>query len=104
MNAFSTDRSSVFCSFIKFFNCTKDPGFWKFTNSLICNSDFADEMKAFIHKTKIFLDQNDTFSVQIKWGFSKYERHKIITAFSKALAKKSKKEHALLLSKTTKLE
>ena len=61
-------------------------------------------MKTFIHNTKIFLDQNDTFSNQSKWGFLKYEIRRRSIAFSKALAKKSKKEHALLLPKITKLE
>ena len=61
-------------------------------------------MKTFIHNTKIFLDQNDTFSNQSKSEFSKYEIHKRSIAFSKALAKKSKKEHALLLPKIKKLE
>ena len=37
--------------------------------SVICNSNFVDEMKTFIHNTKIFLDQNDTFSNQSKWEF-----------------------------------
>ena len=103
MNAFSTDRSPVFCSFIKCLKFAKGPGFWKFNNSLICNSDFVDETKIFIDNTKIFLDQNDTVSNQSKWEFLKYEICKRSIAFSKALANKSKKEHALLLSKITKL-
>ena len=45
----------------------KGPGFWKFNNLLIRNSNFADEMKTFIHNTKFFLDQNDTFSNQGEW-------------------------------------
>ena len=61
-------------------------------------------MKTFIHNTKSFLDQNDKFSNQTKWERLKYEICKRSIAFSKALAKKSKKEHALLLSKITKLE
>ena len=56
------------------------------------------------HNTKIVFDQNDTFSNQSKWEFLKYEIRKRSTAFSKTLAKKSKKEHALLLFKITKLE
>ena len=43
------------------------------------------------------------FSNQSKWELLKYEIRKRSIAFSKALAKKSKKEHALLLSKITKL-
>ena len=58
-------------------------------------------MNIFIHDTKIFLDQNDTFTDQSKWEFLKYETCKRSIAFSKALAKKSKKEHALLLSEIT---
>ena len=104
MNAFSTEHSSIFCSFTKCLNCTKGPGFWKFNNSLICNSNFVDEIKTFIHNTKTFLGQNDTFSNQSKWEFLKYEMCKRSIAFSKALARKSKKEHALLLSKIAKLE
>ena len=61
-------------------------------------------MKSFIRNTKTFLDQNDTFSNQSKWEFLKYETRKTSIAFSKALAKRSEKEHALLLSKITKLE
>ena len=61
-------------------------------------------MNTFIHETKIFLDQNDTFSNQSKWEFLKYEICKRNIAFSKALAKKSKKERALLLFKITRLE
>ena len=38
-------------------------------------------MKAFIHNTKIFLDQNDTFSDQSKWEFSKYEIVKEVLHF-----------------------
>ena len=61
-------------------------------------------MKTFIHNTKIFLDQYDTFSNQSKWEFLKYEIVKRSISISKALTKKSKEEHALLLSKITKLE
>ena len=61
-------------------------------------------MKTFIHNTKIFLDQNDTFFNQSKWEFLKYEMCKRSVIFSKALVRKSKKEHVLLLSKMTKLE
>ena len=35
--------------------------------SVICNSNFVDEMKTY--NTKVFLDQNDTFSNQSKWEF-----------------------------------
>ena len=56
-------------------------------------------MKTFIHNTKIFLDQNDTLSNQSKMEFLKYEIRKGSIVFSKALAKRSKKEHALLLLK-----
>ena len=56
-------------------------------------------MKTFIHNTKIFLDQNDTLSNQSKMEFLKYEIRKRSIVFSKALEKRSKKEHALLLLK-----
>ena len=94
----------LFYSFIKCLNCTKGSAFWKFNNSLICNSNFVDEMKTFIHNTKIFLDQNDSFSNQSEWEFLKYEIRKGSIAFAKALAKRSEKEHVLLLSKITKSE
>ena len=104
LNAVLTDHSPVFSSFIKCLNCAKGPGFWKFNNLLICNSNFVDELKIFIYNTKIFLDQNDTLSNKSKWEFLKYEIRKRSIAFSKVLAKKSKKEHALLLCKIIKLE
>ena len=61
-------------------------------------------MKTFIHNTQIFLDKNDTLSNQSKWEFLKYEIRKRSISYSKALAKKSKNEHASLLSEVTKLE
>ena len=82
LNAFSTDHSTFFCSFIKCLKFAKGPGFWKFNNSLICNSDFVDETKIFIDNTKIFLDQNDTVSNQSKWEFLKYEKYCIFKSFS----------------------
>lgn len=39
MNAFSTDHSPVFCSFMKGFQYVKGPGFWKFNNSLLSNTE-----------------------------------------------------------------
>ena len=54
-------------------------------------------MKTFIHNTKIFLDQTDTFSKQSEYKYSKYEIHKKSIVFSKAFSKKSKKEYAVLL-------
>ena len=51
LNAFSTDHFLVFCSFIKCLNSTKDPGFWKFNNLSICDSNFVYEMKTFIHNS-----------------------------------------------------
>ena len=104
LNAFSADHSSVFCFFIKYLDFAEGLSFWKFNNLLICNCNFVDEMKIFIHSTNIFLHQNDTLSNQSKWKSLKYEICKRSVAFSKALVKKSKKEHALLLSKITKLE
>ena len=104
LNPFSTDHSPVFCSFTKYLSFAKGRGFWKLNNSLICNIDFADEMKTFIHNIKIFSDQNDTLSNQSNWEFLKYEIRKRSISFSKALVKKSKNEHALSLPKITKLE
>ena len=46
LNAFSTNHSPVFCSFIKCLNYTKGSGFWEFKKLLICNSDLVDEMKS----------------------------------------------------------
>ena len=61
LNAFWTDHSTVFCSSIKSLKYSKGPGFWKFNNSLISNDDPVEEIKFFIHKTKLFLEQNDCF-------------------------------------------
>ena len=43
LNAFSTDRAPVFCSFIKGLKYSE--GFWKFNNSLISNNGSVEEMK-----------------------------------------------------------
>ena len=72
LTAFSTDHSSVSCSFIKRLTYSKGPGFWKFNNWLISNHNFAEEMRFFIHNTKHFLEQNISFSNQSKQGFLKY--------------------------------
>ena len=61
-------------------------------------------MKFFIHSTKLFLEQNISFSNQSKWEFLKYEIRKKCVSFSKVLVQKSRKQHANLLCKITKLE
>ena len=61
-------------------------------------------MKISINHINIYLDQNDTFSNQSKWEFLKYEIIKESIEFLKPLASKCKKEQALLLPGTTKLE
>ena len=43
-------------------------------------------MKFFIHNTKIFLEQNISFSNRSKWGFLKYEIRKKCVSFPKVLA------------------
>ena len=104
MNAFSTDHSPVFCSLTKSTKYGKGPGLWKFNNSLISNNAFVEEMKNFIRNTKLFLEQNDSFSNQSKWEFLKYEIRKISVSFSKLLAQKSRNRHAELMCKITELE
>ena len=104
MNAFSTDHSPVFCSFMKGFQYVKGPGFWKFNNSLLSNTDFVVEMKTFIDSTKKSLNQNSLFSNQSKWEFLKYEIRKKCLSFSKDIAKKTREQHADLICKITKLE
>ena len=76
LNAFSTDHSPVFCSLTKSTKYGKGPGLWKFNNSQISNNAFVEEMKNFIRNTKLFLEQNDSFSNQSKWEFLKYEIRK----------------------------
>ena len=61
-------------------------------------------MKFFIHNTKLFLEQNISFSNQGKWELLKYEIRKKCVSFSKVLAQKSREQQADLLFKTTKLE
>ena len=97
LNAFSTDHSPVFCFFIKRLKYTKGPGFWKFNNSLISSNDFVKEMKCSTHNTKIFIEQDVSFSNQNKWEFFKYEIRKKCVYFSNVLAQKSHKQHADLL-------
>ena len=61
-------------------------------------------MKFFIHNTKLFLEQNISFSNQSKWEFFKYEILKKCVSFAKFLAQKSRDKHTDLLCKITKLE
>ena len=81
LNPFSTDRSTLFCSFIKSLRYSKGPGLWKFNDSLLSNNDFVEEMKFFIHNTKRLSEQNIYFSNQSKWEFLKYEMLKKCVSF-----------------------
>ena len=83
LNAFSADHSPVFCSFIRSLKYSKGSGFWKCINSLISNNDFVEEIKLFLHNTKLFLEQAISFSNQSKWEFLKYEIRKNVYLFQK---------------------
>ena len=74
-------HSLVFCSLTKSTKYGKVPGLWKFNNSLTSNNAFVEEMKNFIRNTKLFLEQNDSFSNQSKWEFLKYEIRKKVSPF-----------------------
>ena len=90
LNVFSTDHSQVFCSLAKSTKYGKGPGLWKSNNSLISNNAFVEEMKNFIRNTKLFLEQNDSFSNQSKWEFFKYEIRKKSLVFKTFGSKISK--------------
>ena len=49
LNAMSTDHSLLFCSFLNLTDISRGRGLWKFSNSLISNTNFVDEMKKPIH-------------------------------------------------------
>ena len=78
LNAFSTDHYPVFCSLIKSLKYSKGPGLWKFNNSLICNNDFVEEMKLFIHNTKLFLEQNISFSNSKIFSYFRIRKRNIL--------------------------
>ena len=61
-------------------------------------------LEIFIDNTKLFLEQNISFSNQSKWEFLKNEIRKKCVFFSKVLAQKSHKQDADFLCKITKLE
>ena len=61
-------------------------------------------MKLFIHNTRLFLEQNISFSNESKWKFPKYEIRQKCISFARMLAQKSREKHADLLRKITKLE
>ena len=61
-------------------------------------------MKVFVHNTKLFLEQNISFSKQSKWEFLKYEIRKKCGSFSKVLAQTFREQHADLQCKIIKLE
>ena len=61
-------------------------------------------MKFFVHNTKLFLEQNISFSKQNKWEFLKYEIRKKCGSFSKVLAQTFREQHADLQCKIIKLE
>ena len=48
LNALSTDHSSLFCSFLNLTSFSRGCGLSKFSNSLISNTNFVDEMKTLI--------------------------------------------------------
>ena len=100
--ALPTNHSPLFCSLRNFINISRDCGLWKFSNSLISNTNFVDEMKALIQKV-IFGFENETYLTdQLNWDLLKYEISKLI--FLKKLAQNSHKLQRNLETKIKNLE
>ena len=73
LNALSTYHSRLFCFFLNLTNIPRGHGPWKFSNSLILNTNFVDEMKTRIQKV-IFGFENDTYLIdRVKWELLKHE-------------------------------
>ena len=103
-NALSTDHSPLFCSFLNLSNISIARGLWKFSNSLISNSNFVNEMKTLIQKV-IFSRENDTYLTdQVKWELLKYEIRKFAINFYRKLVQNSRKLQADLETKIKNLE
>ena len=100
--ALPTNHSPLFCSLRNFINISRGCGLWKFSNSLISNTNFVDEMKALIQKV-IFGFENETYLTdQLNWDLLKYEISKLI--FLKKLAQNSHKLQRNLETKIKNLE
>ena len=52
INTFSTDHSTVFCSFLNNVEITTGPGLWKFNKSLVKKLDYVEKMKQLIQNVK----------------------------------------------------
>ena len=86
LNVLSTDHSPLFSSFLNLTNISRGRGLWKFSNSLISNTNFVGEMKTLVQKV-IFGFENGTYLTdQVKWELLKYEIRKFAINFSKKLA------------------
>ena len=104
LNSVSMDYWPLFCFFLNLTNISRDPGLWKFNNSLIPNTNFVNEMKILIQKV-IFGFEIDTYLTdQVKWELFKYEICKFAINFSRKLAQNSYKLQRDLETKIKNLE
>ena len=60
------------------------PSFWKFNILLLNNETFKTNLRDFIKNIKSKLNFNDT---QLNWELLRYEIHKFISSYSKAITK-----------------
>ena len=88
LNALSSDHSPVFCSFVNNDIFARGLVVWKFSNSLLLNSEFVKKLKTDFKIVKSNFQGNSSFSDHSKWEFLKYEIGKFSIFFSKNLAKK----------------
>ena len=70
----------LFCSFLNLGNISIGSGLWKFSNSLISNNNFVDEMKTLIQKV-IF--RWYLVSMDIKKAFDSLDHDFLITVLNK---------------------
>ena len=90
LNALSTDHSPVFCSITKRneFNKGKGKSFLKLNNSLICNTDFVEQMKQLTESIKQQQLSESEQTDQIKWELLKYGICKFAITYSKKISKR----------------
>ena len=93
LNALSTDHSPVFCPISKRneFNKVKDKSLWKFSNSLISNTDFAEQIKQLIENIKQQQLPESEQTDQIRWELLKYEIRKFAIPYSKKISQNAER-------------
>ena len=98
-----TDHSSIILQVCSDIKENHGPSYWKFNSSLINDSTYVQEMKAYIKTVKEEVT-NIRLDPREKWEYIKYHIHKFTISYTKEKSRKFKEQYTILEKEVKEIE